>query len=110
MRSRLYVVFVNAAGQEESGIDAGGLFKEFWTQLSAVAFDPQYGLFAVSEDELLYPNPSSEAVHGAEHLRLLEFLGAIVGKVGVIATLRATRKQCKYKRAHKTKKIIGDGH
>lgn len=39
--------FVNQFGAVEAGIDAGGLFKEFWTQLSGIAFDPSYGLFKV---------------------------------------------------------------
>jgi len=80
LRQRLYVVFVNAAGHEESGIDAGGLFKEFWTNLSSIAFDQQYGLFSVTEDHLLYPNQQSEALHGSDHLALFEFVGSIVGK------------------------------
>ena len=32
-RQRLYVCFIDKHGNEESGIDAGGLFKEFWTSL-----------------------------------------------------------------------------
>ena len=28
----------------------------------------------------MYPNPTSEMVHGSEHLRLFEFLGRILGK------------------------------
>ena len=48
--------FVNAAGEDEVGIDAGGLFKEMWTTLSEQAFDPNFGLFKTTSDELLYPN------------------------------------------------------
>uniref|UniRef100_A0A7S2WR58 HECT-type E3 ubiquitin transferase n=1 Tax=Mucochytrium quahogii TaxID=96639 RepID=A0A7S2WR58_9STRA len=80
LKGRVYVVFVNAAGQEESGIDAGGLFKEFWTTLSGVAFNPNYGLFNTTADQLLYPNPQSQLAHGRDHLLLYEFLGCIVGK------------------------------
>jgi len=39
LRRKIYVSFVNAQGVEEVGIDAGGLFKELWTSLAAVAFD-----------------------------------------------------------------------
>lgn len=44
-KRRLCVIYVGAAGHEESGIDMGGLFKDFWTDLSALAFDVNYGLF-----------------------------------------------------------------
>jgi|GEM_PF-2700259 len=80
LKSRLYVIFVNSQGHQESGIDAGGLFKEFWTTLSGVAFNPEYGLFNSTTDNLLYPNPNSATIHGHEHLELLEFLGCILGK------------------------------
>lgn len=41
LRRKVYVSFVNAQGMDEAGIDAGGLFKELWTSLAAVAFDPR---------------------------------------------------------------------
>jgi ubiquitin-protein ligase E3 C len=37
MRQRIAVQYVNEAGTRGQFIDAGGLFKEFWTDLSAVA-------------------------------------------------------------------------
>ena len=49
MRQRIAVQYQNEAGTRESGVDAGGLFKEFWTDLSAIAFDPNYALFCVTE-------------------------------------------------------------
>ncbi|CAM9198671.1 unnamed protein product [Scytosiphon promiscuus] len=79
-KKRLIVMYTGAAGHEESGIDMGGLFKDFWTDLSALAFDINYGLFRVTKEGLMYPNPSSGMVHGSEHLRLFEFLGRILGK------------------------------
>lgn len=45
MKKRLSVQFTGAAGHEELGIDMGGLFKDFWTELSSLAFDVNYGLF-----------------------------------------------------------------
>lgn len=44
-KKRLIVMYTGAAGHEESGIDMGGLFKDFWTDLSALSFDINYGLF-----------------------------------------------------------------
>jgi ubiquitin-protein ligase E3 C len=49
MRQRIVVHYTNEAGVQEIGIDAGGLFKEFWTDLSQLAFDPNYALFRVTE-------------------------------------------------------------
>lgn len=56
LRNRLHVSFIDEFGNEEAGIDAGGLFKELWTQLAAVVFDPSYGLFAVCNCPLNIPN------------------------------------------------------
>jgi ubiquitin-protein ligase E3 C len=83
MRQRISVQYVNEAGAREVGVDAGGLFKEFWTDLSAIAFDANYALFRVTEGSgggSLYPNPSSRAAHGADHVTLFAFLGRILGK------------------------------
>ncbi|CAB9510013.1 Probable E3 ubiquitin-protein ligase hulA (Partial), partial [Seminavis robusta] len=83
LRQRINVQYLNEAGARESGVDAGGLFKEFWTDLCAIAFNPNYALFRVTEDEqnCLYPNPLSGSAHGAEtHIVLFEFLGRILGK------------------------------
>ena len=80
MRQRLSIQYYNEAGVRESGIDAGGLFKEFWSDLSAIAFDPNYALFRVTESNCMYPNPSSEAAHGTDHIGLFIFLGRILGK------------------------------
>jgi hypothetical protein len=37
---RFNIVFVDINGVEESGYDAGGLFKEFMTKLTEKIFDP----------------------------------------------------------------------
>lgn len=81
MRQRICVNYISDVGTSESGVDVGGLFKEFWTDLSALAFDPNYALFKVTEDSLMYPNPSSKFVHGGDmSIKLFEFLGRILGK------------------------------
>ena len=82
MRQRIVVSYYNRAGASETGLDVGGLFKEFWTDLSALAFDPNYALFRITEggDNCLYPNPSSGKAHGDDHIVLFEFLGRILGK------------------------------
>lgn len=34
--------YINVYGEEEAGIDAGGLFKDLMTDLSKIIFDPSY--------------------------------------------------------------------
>lgn len=85
LRERISVHYYNQAGTKEQGIDAGGLFKEFWTDLCSIAFDPNYALFRITESSTgvgncLYPNPSSSAAHGDTHTTLYAFLGRILGK------------------------------
>eukprot|EP00539_Tryblionella_compressa_P015908 CAMPEP_0178843838 /NCGR_PEP_ID=MMETSP0746-20121128/16414_1 /TAXON_ID=913974 /ORGANISM="Nitzschia punctata, Strain CCMP561" /LENGTH=231 /DNA_ID=CAMNT_0020507587 /DNA_START=45 /DNA_END=739 /DNA_ORIENTATION=- len=80
MRQRIAIQYYNEAGTKETGIDAGGLFKEFWTDLSAIAFDLNFALFCINDNNCMYPNPSSGAAHGSDHIVLFEFLGRILGK------------------------------
>ena len=61
-------------------MDGGGLFKDFLGALVAEAFDEKRGLFKETPDLTLYPNPASELECGPDHLRRLEFLGAVLGK------------------------------
>lgn len=69
MREHVKVVFVNQMGIQEEGSDAGGLFKEFLTNLIEIVFNPNYGLFILTPvDNLLFPNPQSEMLFGPNHL------------------------------------------
>ena len=45
--------FINEHGEEEAGIDGGGIFKDFMENITRAAFDVQYGLFKVSAFFLL---------------------------------------------------------
>jgi hypothetical protein len=48
--------------------------KELLEQVVAAGTQPEYGLFATTEDTgLLYPNPTAEAI--PQGLALLDFLG-----------------------------------
>lgn len=49
LRQRLIVQYVNSAGATEAGLDAGGLFKEFWSDLSSQSFNPNWALFKETE-------------------------------------------------------------
>lgn len=73
LKKPLSIRFFNDFG-EEAGIDGGGLTKEFLTSVCDDAFTPTRGLFAATENHLLYPNPVSH------DLKQLAFLGNLVGK------------------------------
>ena len=79
MKLKMRVQLVNAAGLDEAGIDGGGLFREFLSQLLKAAFDPNRGFFVLTRDQHLYPNPTANQIHpnaGAHYF----FIGRILGK------------------------------
>eukprot|EP00002_Diphylleia_rotans_P039279 TRINITY_DN907_c0_g1_i2.p1 TRINITY_DN907_c0_g1~~TRINITY_DN907_c0_g1_i2.p1 ORF type:complete len:732 (-),score=123.87 TRINITY_DN907_c0_g1_i2:1000-3195(-) len=59
LKSQIRVEFIDANGGIEPGVDGGGLFKEFITELSKAIFDVRKGLFKETHDRSLYPNPLS---------------------------------------------------
>lgn len=58
MRLKLRVQLVNTVGLEEAGVDGGGLFREFLSELLKTSFDPNRGFFRLTKDNMLYPNPT----------------------------------------------------
>mmetsp|Transcript_29420 Transcript_29420/g.67753 ORF Transcript_29420/g.67753 Transcript_29420/m.67753 type:complete len:1036 (+) Transcript_29420:80-3187(+) len=79
LREVFKVQFVAPDGEPESGIDGGGLFKEFMIHICRETFAPKYGLFASTDDGTLYPLPSAFRVH-PNAAELYRFLGKVVGK------------------------------
>ncbi|CAK9163642.1 unnamed protein product [Ilex paraguariensis] len=74
LKGRLTVNF-----QEEEGIDAGGLTREWYQLLSRVIFDKGALLFTtVGNESTFQPNPNS--VYQTEHLSYFKFVGRVVGK------------------------------
>ncbi|GAB0090048.1 ubiquitin-protein ligase E3C [Sergentomyia squamirostris] len=73
------VQMINAAGLEEVGIDGGGIFREFISELIKTAFDPHRGFFMITTDNKLYPNPGVGKIveDFKEHYY---FIGHILGK------------------------------
>ncbi|KAK9497841.1 hypothetical protein O3M35_003756 [Rhynocoris fuscipes] len=57
------VRFTNSLNMDEPGIDGGGIFREFITELLKTAFDPNRGFFILTKDNKLYPNPSVATVY-----------------------------------------------
>ena len=80
---------MNSAGEQEAGIDAGGLFKELLSVVLEKALDPNRGLFLSTTNRdrdgggavggnTCYPNPSTG--DSSEHLALLTLSGVLMGK------------------------------
>ncbi len=81
IKDRIVVKYVNDFGEEEAGIDAGGLFKDFVTDLSGRIFDPNYGLFCTTSANLMYPNPSAALLFNPHEMdAMFVFLGRVLGK------------------------------
>ncbi|KAI9312726.1 hypothetical protein BX666DRAFT_2020906 [Dichotomocladium elegans] len=79
LKGRVAISFVDEFNLTEAGIDGGGVFKEFLTNLGHEAFDTNFGLFLETADNLLYPNPGKSATTPTQ-LAYYEFLGLIIGK------------------------------
>ena len=81
IRKRIVVKYVNEFNEEEIGIDSGGLFKDFWTDLSSQVFNASYGLFSSTTSQYLYPSSAALNLYGERELeRLFFFLGLVLGK------------------------------
>ncbi|PIA43478.1 hypothetical protein AQUCO_01900105v1 [Aquilegia coerulea] len=80
LKSRIHVSFVSECGLPEAGLDYGGLSKEFLTDISKAAFNPEYGLFTQTptSERHLVPNISARLIENG--IPMIEFLGRIVGK------------------------------
>jgi ubiquitin-protein ligase E3 C len=74
------IQMMNTAGLNEAGIDGGGLFREFLTELLKTAFDPNRGFFRLTKDNQLYPNPGVEVIEPNFALHYF-FIGRVLGKV-----------------------------
>jgi hypothetical protein len=65
---------------DEAGVDGGGLFREFMNELLKSSFNPIRGLFKLTSDGYLYPNPNIAFIDenfGPHYY----FLGRMLGKV-----------------------------
>ncbi|KAJ4970715.1 hypothetical protein NE237_003814 [Protea cynaroides] len=80
LKSCIHVSFVSECGLPEAGLDYGGLSKEFLTDISKTAFDPEYGLFfqTSTSERLLFPNAAARLKGNG--IQMIEFLGRVVGK------------------------------
>ena len=81
MRSRVRISLVNQEGLREAGIDGGGLFREFLSDVLKLGFDPACGYFSAYANQRVAPNPSARALSPDDYLLHYEFLGMLVGKL-----------------------------
>lgn len=79
LRLKMRVQLVNAAGLEEAGVDGGGLFREFLSELIKTSFDPNRGFFRLTKDNMLYPNPTVHLLVD-DFPKHYYFIGRILGK------------------------------
>ncbi|PSN48070.1 hypothetical protein C0J52_03451 [Blattella germanica] len=79
LRLKMRVQLVNVAGMDEAGVDGGGVFREFLSELLKTAFDPNRGFFRLTKDNQLYPNPNVHLLI-EDFPRHYYFIGRILGK------------------------------
>ncbi|KYM98999.1 PREDICTED: ubiquitin-protein ligase E3C [Cyphomyrmex costatus] len=79
LRLKMRVQLVNTAGLEEAGVDGGGLFREFLSELLKTSFDPNRGFFKLTKDNMLYPNPTVQLLFD-DFPKHYYFIGRILGK------------------------------
>ncbi|ODV78923.1 uncharacterized protein CANTADRAFT_65601 [Suhomyces tanzawaensis NRRL Y-17324] len=64
----------------ETGVDAGGVTREWYQVLSRQMFNPDYALFTpVASDETTF-HPNRTSFVNPEHLSFFKFIGRIIGK------------------------------
>ena len=75
LRGKLWIDFMGEVGQ-----DYGGVAREWFHLLSTKLFNPYYGLFEYSANDVytLQINPDS-GVYNEHHLEFFHFIGRIVG-------------------------------
>lgn len=80
LRLRMRVRLLNAVGLDEVGIDGGGIFREFLSELLKTAFDPTRGFFLLTRENTLYPNPGAHLI-AEDYQTHYYFVGRMLGKV-----------------------------
>ncbi|XP_064626388.1 ubiquitin-protein ligase E3C-like isoform X2 [Lineus longissimus] len=79
LKLRMRVQLVNFAGLDEAGIDGGGVFREFLSELLKTSFDPNRGFFKTTMERSMYPNPHANLIADNFTVHYF-FMGRILGK------------------------------
>ena len=82
LRAQVRVHMTNWAGATEAGIDGGGVFREFLSEVVREAFSPHRALFtAAAHSGELYVNPLATFLYPEDEWRRhFYFLGRLLGK------------------------------
>jgi len=65
---------------KEDGVDAGGLTREWYLELSREIFNPNYALFQQAANNGSVFQPNRNSFYNPEHLEYFKFVGRFVGK------------------------------
>ncbi|XP_014356557.2 ubiquitin-protein ligase E3C [Papilio machaon] len=79
LKLTMRIQFINQVGADEAGVDGGGVFREFLSELLKSAFDPNRGLFRLTKDNMLYPNPGVHLLYDDFPMHYY-FVGRMLGK------------------------------
>lgn len=79
LRKVIRIQLISSLGTEETGIDGGGVFREFLAEALKTAFDPNRGFFKTTSNGLLYPNPAVHLLHPNSDKHFY-FIGRLLGK------------------------------
>ncbi|KAI8362820.1 hypothetical protein BD560DRAFT_448756 [Blakeslea trispora] len=71
---------LNVSFQNEEGVDAGGVAREWFSVLARQMFDPNYALFITSAADKLTYQPNRASGVNSEHLSYFKCVGRIIGK------------------------------
>lgn len=74
LKNKIKVTF-----EGEAGIDASGLTREFYTELSRSMFNPDYSLFNLTSNGVSY-YANSQSYINPDHINFFKFVGRMVGK------------------------------
>jgi len=81
LRVKIKVVFIDDFGNREEGADAGGLFKDFISEMIKILYNPEYGLLiALQGNHDLFLNPNSRITFGDGDEKYFVILGYILAK------------------------------
>jgi E3 ubiquitin-protein ligase HUWE1 len=70
---------IKVSYEGEAGIDASGLTRDFYTELSRAMFNPDYSLFNLTSNGVSY-YANSQSYVNPDHLNFFKFIGRMVGK------------------------------
>eukprot|EP00038_Savillea_parva_P003491 m.126417 g.126417 ORF g.126417 m.126417 type:complete len:981 (-) comp11189_c0_seq4:875-3817(-) len=89
LRGQTRVRMHNEQGLEEAGVDGGGVFREFLSNVIQEGYGLQAGLFRSTPEQQIYPHPQAHLLN-PDALSHFEFLGRLLGKalyVGMLVEL-----------------------